>query len=769
MAFNGSGTFNRVYDWSDDRDAGIKILATRMDTEDDGFATGLSTCITKDGQTTVTANLPMNSNRHTGVSNAAARTDYSATGQVQDSSFLYAADSGSSNTYSITLSPAVTAYAAGQIFHFKAANANSGASTLNVNSVGAKTIVKDVNTALASGDISQHEICSVIYDGTNFQMVGNADSEQVVTTYTNGTDNRVISSTGTAGINGEANLTFDGSTLAVTGAATVSGSLGVGTSINPDASDGATLGTTALEWSDLYLADGAQILFGDDQEVTLTHVADTGLLLNSTMQLQFNDASQYINAPSATVLDINATDEVEINATLCDVNANLDVSGTIVGGGAITGGGLMTTGGNIVIPNAGNIGSASDTDAMAISSGGVVAFSQVPTFPNDTIETADIQDNAVTLAKMAGLVRGKIIYGDASGNPAALTVGSANYILKSDGTDIAWAAAGGTTLSGSTNDTITTVTGANAIQGEANLKFTSSNVLEVTGTQTITTSAAGTALTITSSEAGAGSGPDIYLHRNSASPADDDVMGRVVFAGEDSAGNATEYASIEVIAKDITNSSEDGTMEFYTIQNGTKRSALSILADGTNAPDVIINKDNQYSDFFVETANAAQTLWVQGSSDKIGMNRTASMDANLNMCGNSTNSQCISFSHSSAEDTAVGSITVSSSATTYATSSDYRLKENVVDMENAVDRVKELKPYRFNFISDPSVTVDGFYAHEAGEVVPEAISGEKDAMREDDSSKIVPQGIDQSKLVPLLCGALQEAIARIEELESKVN
>lgn len=59
---------------------------------------------------------------------------------------------------------------------------------------------------------------------------------------------------------------------------------------------------------------------------------------------------------------------------------------------------------------------------MAISSGGVVAFSQVPTFPNDTIETADIQDNAVTLAKMAGLARGKIIYGDASGDPAALAV-----------------------------------------------------------------------------------------------------------------------------------------------------------------------------------------------------------------------------------------------------------------------------------------------------------------------------------------------------------
>ena len=105
----------------------------------------------------------------------------------------------------------------------------------------------------------------------------------------------------------------------------------------------------------------------------------------------------------------------------------------------------MTTGGNIVIPNAGNIGSASDTDAMAIASNGVVTFSQVPVLPNDTIETADIQDNAVTLAKMAGLARGKIIYGDSSGDPAALAVGSANYVLTSDGTDISWAATSGAT------------------------------------------------------------------------------------------------------------------------------------------------------------------------------------------------------------------------------------------------------------------------------------------------------------------------------------
>lgn len=78
----------------------------------------------------------------------------------------------------------------------------------------------------------------------------------------------------------------------------------------------------------LLKSDAAVVKFGADSDVTLTHVADTGLLLNSTMALQFNDASQSINAPSATVLDINATDEIELNATAVDLNGTLDVSGT---------------------------------------------------------------------------------------------------------------------------------------------------------------------------------------------------------------------------------------------------------------------------------------------------------------------------------------------------------------------------------------------------------------------------------------------------------
>lgn len=113
----------------------------------------------------------------------------------------------------------------------------------------------------------------------------------------------------------------------------------------------------------------------------------------------------------------------------------------------------------------------------------------------------------------------------------------------------------------------------------------------------------------------------------------------------------------------------------------------------------------------------------------------------------------------------VGSISHTTSSTSYNTSSDYRLKENVVTDWDATTRLKQLKPSRFNFIADADTTLDGFLAHEVSSIVPEAISGEKDAV--DKEGNIQPQGIDQSKLVPLLVKTIQELEARITALESK--
>ena len=120
------------------------------------------------------------------------------------------------------------------------------------------------------------------------------------------------------------------------------------------------------------------------------------------------------------------------------------------------------------------------------------------------------------------------------------------------------------------------------------------------------------------------------------------------------------------------------------------------------------------------------------------------------------------------DDNVCGYIGINTSGNTvsYNTSSDYRLKENVVEVTDGIDRVKLLKPSRFNFIADPDTTVDGFLAHEVQDVVPEAIHGTKDQV--DKEGDPVYQGIDQSKLVPLLTAAVKELITEVEQLKAKV-
>ena len=117
--------------------------------------------------------------------------------------------------------------------------------------------------------------------------------------------------------------------------------------------------------------------------------------------------------------------------------------------------------------------------------------------------------------------------------------------------------------------------------------------------------------------------------------------------------------------------------------------------------------------------------------------------------------------------TTVGSISMTGSATSYNTTSDYRLKENIIDITDGTERVKQLKPRRFNFIEDPDNTVDGFIAHEADLIVPESVTGEKDEVYP--NGEPVYQSMDNAKLVPVLTAALQEAIAKIEDLETRIQ
>ena len=201
--------------------------------------------------------------------------------------------------------------------------------------------------------------------------------------------------------------------------------------------------------------------------------------------------------------------------------------------------------------------------------------------------------------------------------------------------------------------------------------------------------------------------------------------------------------------------SGDGSLSFVRRNSGTDTEAMRIDANGTllfattsttvGDNGVRIFKVGSGTGTFAEISNG-------GSGVALRCSRTGS-DGHVQQYAKGT--------------TVVGSVSITNTSTSYGTSSDYRLKENDVDMTGAITRVKQLQPKRFNFIVDANTTVDGFMAHEVQTVVPEAITGTHNEV--DDDGNPVYQNIDQSKLVPLLTGALQEAIAKIEALETRVQ
>ena len=247
----------------------------------------------------------------------------------------------------------------------------------------------------------------------------------------------------------------------------------------------------------------------------------------------------------------------------------------------------------------------------------------------------------------------------------------------------------------------------------------------------------------------------------------------------DGTGKVAIPAAVEVDSNDITvafsgaddvNSlilqGSNGSSEKYTFElqadGGGSVTKFMVGSGGGSASE----KMRMDSDGHVHIANTAHVINVNeifSVTGKTGMEHSGS--APLHIMRLSDTGVAVNFGNQGVDG--VGSISVGTASTSYNTSSDYRLKENVADMTGAIDRVKALAPKRFNFIADADTTVDGFLAHEAQTVVPEAVIGSHNEVDEDGNA--VMQGIDQSKLVPLLTGALQEAIAKIEALEARVT
>ena len=192
---------------------------------------------------------------------------------------------------------------------------------------------------------------------------------------------------------------------------------------------------------------------------------------------------------------------------------------------------------------------------------------------------------------------------------------------------------------------------------------------------------------------------------------------------------------------------------------GTSGSALALMTNNTER----LRIDSSSGDVGIGITSYTS----YGSRLTVSENggSSSAMIGCVNTATSGTRRQIDFFDGSS--NTRRGSIQTDGSNTSFNTSSDYRLKENVSYSWDATTRLKQLKPARFNFIADANKTIDGFLAHEVSSVIPSAVSGEKDAV--DENGNIDPQSIDHSKLVPLLVKTIQELEARIDSLETRLT
>jgi hypothetical protein len=169
MSFNGSGTFV-INSTGQPVVTGTVISSTAFNALTADLATGLSTTITKNGQTTPTANLPMGGFKFTGMGDGSAGTDSATVSQIQSAYGTFLTVSGT-NTITATVSPSLVAYSAGQMFGFVAVNTNTGATTIAISGLSAKSIVTPLG-ALNAGDIQSGYFYLIYYDGTSFQLLG---------------------------------------------------------------------------------------------------------------------------------------------------------------------------------------------------------------------------------------------------------------------------------------------------------------------------------------------------------------------------------------------------------------------------------------------------------------------------------------------------------------------------------------------------------------------------------------------------------------------
>ena len=794
MAFS-SGTFSRLFDWTTDRDAGIKIRADRFDQELDGFATGLSTTILKDGTQTTTAVVPF----AFGIS----IVDNKAITLGTNSDITIQYDETTND--SLEIAAAVEGAALGIVLKSDQGDDNADQHKLSIADGGTLTLASKISGSFVN--------------------------------YLTHTPNSTVAS----------------STLAVAGNLTVGGSLTLGSGAELSEAelemlDGITAGTVAASKAVVVDANKDAASF---RNITLTGELDAGSLdvsgdadIDGTLEADAMTLNGSAITTTATLSTGISNGNVLVATSGIADNDFLKVDGTSIEGRSASevlsdiGAAPAAGDSNIVTTGALNSGSitsgfgAIDNGSSNITTTGVGTFGSldisgdIDVDGTTNLDVVDI-DGAVDMAStltVAGAFTSVGIDDNADAN--AITIDSSERILI--GTTAAETLAPSTTPK---------------VQIEGTDHHTSSLSIVRNSNDN------GQSLLILGKSRGTSVGADTVVQ-------DDDNVGEILFTAADGSDRTPQVASVRA-AVDGTPGSNDmpGRLEFYTTADGsqtiTKRMTInssglvtiqndsdtdyntnqtasntvlnlknttsgasnsvglsfSTEANGEQYITAVQVSDNSRSDLTFGARNGgsrSETMRIAGDGHLLLNMQTALQSAYLSIEGQGR-TRCISLDADSSSggligfffgDSAVGNINTNGSVTNYVTSSDYRLKENINYSFDATTELKKLKPAKFNFKRDKDTTVMGFLAHEVSSIVPEAISGIKDetqdlgTIRDKDGNieqenaleihakkdegqtwtktktEDVYQGIDQSKIVPLLVKTIQELEARVTALES---
>ena len=500
MSFNGSGTFV-INSAGQPVVANTVISATTFNALTADLANGLSTCITKDGQTTPTANIPMGGFKITNLANGTAASDAATVAQIQSNGAALVTVTGV-DTLLGSLSPALTTYVTGAVYYFIAPATNTGAVTLNIDTLGAKNVTRDGTTALVAGDIVSGEMVAVVYDGTRFQLISPVNS------FTNLNVSGTLTVAGATTLNGNLQVgnaaadtvNFQASGWTLTNNVSVTGTWAdIGTittaDINGGTIDGTTIGGGTAAAGTFTTATATT---GNITTVNATTVDSTNLEVTN-LKAKDGTAAGSI-ADSTGVVTLNS-----LNATTVNIDGGT-IDATIIGGAS---------------PAAGTFSNLTATNLSAASAN--IGVAVIGTFAATTLELTNLEVTNIkaddgTQAMTVQNVTGKVTMGTASIasanlgvatigtlNLAEISIASANIAtaiitnLTATSASVASMNAGVALL---TTATVTTLTASGASIASANignLQFTAASIASINaGVALITT---GTVTNLTSTAA----------------------------------------------------------------------------------------------------------------------------------------------------------------------------------------------------------------------------------------------------------------------------